>query len=131
MSSSSSLSHATVTYTSISIPAPEYPKYLAPSDDDLPAEDQPLPANASPTALSPGYIADSEPIKDDFEEDSEEDPAYYPSEEEEEEPLAPTNSASPTSDSIPSYEEMEPFEEGETATTPPPPVSPHTIVPLS
>ncbi|GJR95822.1 reverse transcriptase domain-containing protein [Tanacetum coccineum] len=39
-------------------------------------EDQPLPADASPTALSPGYIADSDPEKD--EEDPEEDPADYP-----------------------------------------------------
>ncbi|GJV16028.1 hypothetical protein Tco_1361351 [Tanacetum coccineum] len=39
-------------------------------------EDQPLPADASPTALSPGYIADSNPEKD--EEDPEEDPADYP-----------------------------------------------------
>ncbi|GKD49874.1 hypothetical protein Tco_1278850, partial [Tanacetum coccineum] len=35
-------------------------------------EDQPLPADASPTTLSPGYIADS-----DLEED-EEDHADYP-----------------------------------------------------
>nr|GFA97725.1 hypothetical protein [Tanacetum cinerariifolium] len=39
-------------------------------------EDQPLPADASPTALSPGYVVDSDPEKD--EKDPEEDPAYYP-----------------------------------------------------
>ncbi|GKB62751.1 hypothetical protein Tco_0918937 [Tanacetum coccineum] len=39
-------------------------------------EDQPLPVDASPIALSPGYIADSDPEKD--EEDPEEDPADYP-----------------------------------------------------
>nr|GEU56587.1 putative reverse transcriptase domain-containing protein [Tanacetum cinerariifolium] len=39
-------------------------------------EDRPLPADASPTALSPGYIADSN-LKED-EEDPEEDPADYP-----------------------------------------------------
>ncbi|GJT02010.1 putative reverse transcriptase domain-containing protein [Tanacetum coccineum] len=39
-------------------------------------EDQSLPADASPTALSPGYIADSDPKKD--EEDPEEDLADYP-----------------------------------------------------
>nr|GFD36343.1 hypothetical protein [Tanacetum cinerariifolium] len=27
-------------------------------------EDQPLPANALPTALSPGYVVDSDPEKD-------------------------------------------------------------------
>ncbi|GJR61518.1 hypothetical protein Tco_1503680 [Tanacetum coccineum] len=39
-------------------------------------KDQPLPADASPTALSLGYIADSDPEED--EEDLEEDPADYP-----------------------------------------------------
>ncbi|GJS70632.1 hypothetical protein Tco_0703473 [Tanacetum coccineum] len=39
-------------------------------------EDQPLPADASSTALSPSYIADSDPEED--EEDPEEDPADYP-----------------------------------------------------
>nr|GEZ50274.1 hypothetical protein [Tanacetum cinerariifolium] len=39
-------------------------------------EDQPLPADASPTALSPGYVVDSDPEKD--EKDLKEDPAYYP-----------------------------------------------------
>nr|GFC56107.1 hypothetical protein [Tanacetum cinerariifolium] len=36
-------------------------------------EDQPLPADASPTALSPGYVVNSEDEKD-----PKEDPAYYP-----------------------------------------------------
>nr|GEZ97395.1 hypothetical protein [Tanacetum cinerariifolium] len=36
-------------------------------------EDQPLPANASPTALSPGYVVNS-----DDEKDPEEDPTDYP-----------------------------------------------------
>nr|GFD20002.1 hypothetical protein [Tanacetum cinerariifolium] len=39
-------------------------------------EDQPLPADASPTALSPGYVVDSNSKKD--EKDPKEDPAYYP-----------------------------------------------------
>nr|GFB44474.1 hypothetical protein [Tanacetum cinerariifolium] len=38
-------------------------------------EDQPLPADASPTALSSGYVVDSDPKKD--EKDPKEDPAYY------------------------------------------------------
>ncbi|GKA41311.1 putative reverse transcriptase domain-containing protein [Tanacetum coccineum] len=166
MSSSSSSSHATITYTSISIDmpswaiplmeayesdseapkaapqspeqapllpilAPEYSEYLAPSDDDLPAEDQPLPADASPTALSPGYIADSKPIEDDFEEDPEEDSADYPSKKDkEEEPLAPDDSASPASNSVPSSKETKVFEEDETAATPPSSSSPHHIIPL-
>nr|GEW18586.1 hypothetical protein [Tanacetum cinerariifolium] len=44
-----------------------------------PIEDQPLPADASPTALSPGYIVDFDPEED--EEDPEEDPADYPADE--------------------------------------------------
>nr|GEZ51707.1 integrase, catalytic region, zinc finger, CCHC-type, peptidase aspartic, catalytic [Tanacetum cinerariifolium] len=39
-------------------------------------EDQPLPNDVSPTAISPGYIAGSDPKED--EEDPEEDPADYP-----------------------------------------------------
>nr|GEX51625.1 putative reverse transcriptase domain-containing protein [Tanacetum cinerariifolium] len=53
------------------IPEPEYPVYLAPF------EDQPLPADASPTTVSPGYVADSDLDKDP-EEDPEEDHADYP-----------------------------------------------------
>nr|GFC63511.1 hypothetical protein [Tanacetum cinerariifolium] len=39
-------------------------------------EDQTLPAGASPTALSSGYVVDSNLEKD--EKDPKEDPAYYP-----------------------------------------------------
>nr|GFC99244.1 hypothetical protein [Tanacetum cinerariifolium] len=39
-------------------------------------EDQPLPVDASPTALSLGYVVDSDPEKD--EKDPKEDPADYP-----------------------------------------------------
>ncbi|GJV41335.1 putative reverse transcriptase domain-containing protein [Tanacetum coccineum] len=48
------------------------------SDEELeePIKDQPLPANASPTALSPGYITDSDLEED--EEDPKEDPADHP-----------------------------------------------------
>nr|GEX48117.1 putative reverse transcriptase domain-containing protein [Tanacetum cinerariifolium] len=59
------------------IPEPEYPVYLAPFEDEAPIEDQPLPADASPTTVSPGYVADSDPDKDP-EEDPEEDHADYP-----------------------------------------------------
>nr|GFA64112.1 hypothetical protein [Tanacetum cinerariifolium] len=51
-------------------PSPEYvlksiyPEYLAPSDDDIPTEYQPLHADASPTTLSLGYIADPDPKED-------------------------------------------------------------------
>ncbi|GKB72958.1 hypothetical protein Tco_0934370 [Tanacetum coccineum] len=59
------------------VPEPEYPEYLAPSNAEAPLEDQPLPADASPTALSPGYVADSDPDEDP-EEDPEEDHTDYP-----------------------------------------------------
>ncbi|GJY36054.1 hypothetical protein Tco_0421432 [Tanacetum coccineum] len=59
------------------VPEPEYPKYLVSSDAKAPLADQPLPADASPTALSPGYVADSDPDKDP-EEDPEEDHTDYP-----------------------------------------------------
>ncbi|GKC33953.1 hypothetical protein Tco_1046337 [Tanacetum coccineum] len=59
------------------IPEPEYPEYLVPSEDEAPMEDQPLPADASPAALSPGYVPDSDP-EEDPEEDSEEEHADYP-----------------------------------------------------
>ncbi|GKE59753.1 hypothetical protein Tco_1510120, partial [Tanacetum coccineum] len=59
------------------VPKPEYPEYLAPSDAEAPLEDQPLPADASHTALSPGYVADFDPDEDP-KEDPEEDHADYP-----------------------------------------------------
>ncbi|GJR01468.1 hypothetical protein Tco_0524452 [Tanacetum coccineum] len=55
------------------VPGPEYPEYLVPSYDEAPIEDQPLPADASPITLSPGYVADSDP-EEDPEEDLEEGP---------------------------------------------------------
>ncbi|GKC20281.1 hypothetical protein Tco_1022431 [Tanacetum coccineum] len=115
---------------------PEYLEYLAPSDDEISVEDQPLPVDASPTALLLGYVADSNP------EDPEEDPADYPidegeddeeeessedDDEEEEEHLALADSTLPAIDFVPSAEETEPFETDESTATPPPPRSPQTI----
>ncbi|GJT91609.1 hypothetical protein Tco_1080454 [Tanacetum coccineum] len=59
------------------VPELEYPEYLVPYDAEAHIEDQPLPDDASPVALSPGYVVDSDP-KEDPEEDPEEDPADYP-----------------------------------------------------
>ncbi|GJY38206.1 hypothetical protein Tco_0424570 [Tanacetum coccineum] len=59
------------------VPEPEYPEYLVPSDAEAHMEDQPLPDDASPTSLSPGYVADSDP-EEDPKEDPEEDHADYP-----------------------------------------------------
>ncbi|GJR36182.1 putative reverse transcriptase domain-containing protein [Tanacetum coccineum] len=66
-------SHVEVPY----IPEPKYPEYLAPSDAKAPLEDQSLPADALPTALSSGYVADSD-SDEDLEEDPEEDHVDYP-----------------------------------------------------
>nr|GFC72631.1 hypothetical protein [Tanacetum cinerariifolium] len=44
-----------------------------------PIEDQPLPADASPTALSSSYVIDSD--SEEEEEDPKEDPANYPADE--------------------------------------------------
>ncbi|GJR43918.1 hypothetical protein Tco_1312021, partial [Tanacetum coccineum] len=68
------------------------------SDEELegPMKDQPLSADASPTALSPGYISsDDDNDDDDVKKDEEE--------EEEEEHLAPAGpSTVPTDDPVPS-----------------------------
>ncbi|GKG58009.1 hypothetical protein Tco_0589620, partial [Tanacetum coccineum] len=61
------------------VPEHVYPKFIPPEDEVFPAKEQPLPATVSPTADSPGYIADSDPEDDeqDPEEDPEEDPIDY------------------------------------------------------
>ncbi|GKE31599.1 hypothetical protein Tco_1450921, partial [Tanacetum coccineum] len=81
-----------VTYTSISsdyeepsdsrhhsrrITYRDHPKYLDPSDEKVPVEDQPYAAVDSPIALSSGYITDSDPKKDP-EDESEDGPMDYP-----------------------------------------------------
>ncbi|GKB14565.1 hypothetical protein Tco_0848488 [Tanacetum coccineum] len=57
---------------------PDVPKEAGIFDEELeaPMEDQPLPADASPTTLSPDYIADSNPEEDD--DHPKEDPTDYP-----------------------------------------------------
>nr|GEW80010.1 hypothetical protein [Tanacetum cinerariifolium] len=82
---------------------PEQPEYHAPSDDDILAEDQPYTDDALPTAESPGYIDDL----DSMGEDDDEDPHEEEDTKEEERSEG--------------YDETEPFEEDETAVTPPPP----------
>ncbi|GKE35335.1 hypothetical protein Tco_1454657, partial [Tanacetum coccineum] len=133
------------------VPEPEYPEYLVPSEDEAPMEDQPLPTDASPAALSPGYVPDSDP-EEDPEEDSEEH-ADYPAdggdgddepsdddsdddtddddeepfedeeddEEEEEHPALADSSAIPVVDPVPSAGDTEAFETDESAPTPRPP----------
>ncbi|GKA02639.1 hypothetical protein Tco_0675420 [Tanacetum coccineum] len=58
------------------IPEPVYPEYHVPSDDDIQIENQPYATDASPSALSSGYIAESYP-EEDIEEDYEEDPIDF------------------------------------------------------
>ncbi|GKG00282.1 hypothetical protein Tco_0301972 [Tanacetum coccineum] len=62
------------------VPEPVYPEFMPSDDEVLSAEEQPLPAAASPTDQSPGYIPESDPEEDPEEddEDPEEDPADYP-----------------------------------------------------
>ncbi|GKE59527.1 hypothetical protein Tco_1498712 [Tanacetum coccineum] len=112
------------------------------------AEEQPLPAAASPTAQSPDYVSEFDPEEDD-DEDPEEDPVDYPTDggddgddedepsdddedeevdieadnEEEEEHPAPADSttvALPAIDQAPSAEETKTFETDESVATPPP-----------
>ncbi|GJT70147.1 putative reverse transcriptase domain-containing protein [Tanacetum coccineum] len=129
---------------------PIYPEYMPLEDEVFLAEEQPLPATASPTAQSPDYVLESDPEADpeeDDDEDPEEDPVDYPADggddgddeegssedddmdieadddEEEEEHPAPADSvvvALPAADQAPSAEETEPFETDESAATPPP-----------
>ncbi|GKB81866.1 hypothetical protein Tco_0948761 [Tanacetum coccineum] len=94
------------------VPEPMYPEYIPQEDEILPAEEQPLPTAASPTAYSTGYVLESDPEEDPEEDDEDlkEDPADYPADrddddeeeeedkdedEEEEEHPAPADSVPP------------------------------------
>ncbi|GJY93044.1 hypothetical protein Tco_0508826 [Tanacetum coccineum] len=117
-------------------PDPEHPEHHVPSDDDIQAEDQPYAEDASLAAKSPGYITDSDLIKDDTDansidypdnenseeddnEDPEEDPnkKHVPKDDEEDPEEDPSKEDEPFEDS----NDTEPFEEDETAATPPSP----------
>ncbi|GKF35122.1 hypothetical protein Tco_0108322, partial [Tanacetum coccineum] len=121
------------------VPGLEYLEYLAPSDEEVPMEDQPYVVVDSPIALSPGYVTDSD-LEEDPEEDSEDGPVNYPTDggddddddssdddeeekeakEEKEEHLAPADSVvAPVVDHVPSSKETEPFKTNESAATPP------------
>nr|GEW29230.1 putative reverse transcriptase domain-containing protein [Tanacetum cinerariifolium] len=135
------------------VPEHEYPDYLVPLEDDEPIEDQPLSTDASSTALSPGYVANSNPEEDpeeDFEEDhtnypadggdgddkpsddddtDEEDEEDHDDDKEEEEHLASTDSSAvPNLDLVPLGGDIEAFETDESVPTPRPP---QTIIPFS
>ncbi|GJU80070.1 reverse transcriptase domain-containing protein [Tanacetum coccineum] len=124
------------------VPEPEYSEYLVPSDAEVLIAD-----DASPIALSPGYVVDSD-LEEDIEDDLEEDTTNYPDDggdeesfeddaddkdeeeasedkdddEEEEEHLALADSSVvPVDDPIPSDEDTKAFEIDESAPTPPSP----------
>ncbi|GJZ79377.1 hypothetical protein Tco_0644214 [Tanacetum coccineum] len=92
------------------VPEPMYLEYMSQEDEILLAEEQPLPAAASPIVDSLGYVPESDPEEEPEEddEDPEEDPVDYPADrddddddedededEEEEEHPAPADSVPP------------------------------------
>nr|GEY77749.1 hypothetical protein [Tanacetum cinerariifolium] len=133
------------------IPWPEYPEYLPPADNVLPVKEQPLPVAVSPTAESPGYITELEPEMEPDEEDgddekSEEDSIEYPTSrgdddaDDDGDDLSEDDADDKEEEySIFTFEETEPFEEGDTTATPPPfgycvaariSVQPHILMPF-
>ncbi|GKE95570.1 hypothetical protein Tco_1580425 [Tanacetum coccineum] len=101
-------------------------EYHAPSDDDIQVEDQPYAGDTSPTAKSPGYIADSDSMEEDTDEDSidytdeleddDEDPKEDPNKEHD-----PEDEDTKGEEASESFDETRPFEEDETDVTQPPP----------
>ncbi|GKE13312.1 hypothetical protein Tco_1416863, partial [Tanacetum coccineum] len=92
-------------------------------DEELeaPIEDHPLPVDASPTALSPGYIDDFDPKED--EEDPEEDPADHPIDGGDNDDNESSNDDDDDDDVV---KDTKAFETDESAFTPP--TSPHHII---
>nr|GEY72421.1 hypothetical protein [Tanacetum cinerariifolium] len=90
------------------VPEPEYPEYLAASDDEAPLEDQPLPADYPVD----GGDGDDEPSDDDDDDDTddedlEEEPFEEDDEEEEEHPALVDSPAIPVVDLVLSAGEIE------------------------
>ncbi|GJX47753.1 hypothetical protein Tco_0272943 [Tanacetum coccineum] len=114
--------------------ASQSPGQAPPSSDYVP--DQPIPVDASPTALITGYFDCSDPGGgsrgdpeedpadggDDDDDEEEEEEESSEDEEEEEEHLAPADSTTlPAIDLVPSAEDTKAFETDESAPTPPSP----------
>nr|GEZ04706.1 hypothetical protein [Tanacetum cinerariifolium] len=111
------------------VPELEYPKYLAPSNNEATLEDQPLPADASTTAASPGYPFDDDDDDDDDTDDEDMELFEDKEDDEEEEHLALADSfAVPITDPDLSAGDTEALEADEPTPTP---ISPHNIIPLS
>ncbi|GKD98468.1 hypothetical protein Tco_1382365 [Tanacetum coccineum] len=127
------------------VPDPEYSEYLVPSDAGAPMEEQPLLDDASPIALSPGYIADSDPEEDpkadpadyladrgddaddessddddddDDEEEEEEQEVSEDDDEDEEHPALADSYTIPADNPVPTAEDTEAFKKDESAPTP-------------
>ncbi|GJV36221.1 hypothetical protein Tco_1408698 [Tanacetum coccineum] len=96
---------------------------LCASDEELeaPIKDQPLPADASPITLSPGYIADFNLEED--EEDPEEDPADHPVDGGENDDKESSDDDDDDDDVV---KDTVAFEIDESASTPP--ISPYHII---
>nr|GEX42298.1 hypothetical protein [Tanacetum cinerariifolium] len=138
------------------VPEREYLEYLVPSDVEAPIEDQPQLDDASPTALSSGYVVDSyleeDPKKDhadypadggdgddessddenddDADDDEDENASEDDGKEEEDEHLATIDSSDvPVVDLVPSARDTEAFETDELLTLPTLPASLLTLLP--
>ncbi|GJR54519.1 hypothetical protein Tco_1405040 [Tanacetum coccineum] len=102
------------------VPELDYPEYLVPFDAEAPLEEQPQPADTSPTALSPGYDGDDEPFDDDDDDtnDKDEEPFEYENDGEEEERLALADSSTiPVVDHVPSVGDTDALKTDEAAPT--------------
>ncbi|GJZ21341.1 hypothetical protein Tco_0558380 [Tanacetum coccineum] len=98
------------------VPGPEYPEYLAPSDEEVPMDDQPYVVADSPIALSPA----TSDICPEGSQGALRWSSRYPADGEEEEHLALADSVvAPVADHVPSSKETKPFETDESAATPP------------
>ncbi|GJV97050.1 putative reverse transcriptase domain-containing protein [Tanacetum coccineum] len=112
------------------VPEPEHPEYHAPSENNIQVKDQPYADDASPTTESPGYIANSDMMEEDTDEDSidypdkpedgkeddDKDPEEDPNEEHK-----PEDENAKEDEPSKSSDKTEPFKEDETAVSPPPP----------
>nr|GEY04592.1 hypothetical protein [Tanacetum cinerariifolium] len=101
------------------VPEPAYPEYLVSSEDEALIKDQPLPANALPTALFPSYPFDDNDDDDDDMDDEDEEASKDKDDDEEEEHLAPVDFfVVPVVDHVPSAGDTKAFETAESSPTP-------------
>nr|GFA89241.1 hypothetical protein [Tanacetum cinerariifolium] len=134
------------------IPGPEYPEYLPPADDMLPSEPEMEPKENDgddekskgdsidyPTSEGDNDVNDDGDNLSEDDADDEDEEESSDSEEEDEEHQAPTVPAPALYSSVSASDETKPFEEGETAATPPPfgyrvaariSVQPHILMPF-